>query len=69
MIIISVNTAKAETIKWETIRYKIISNSYDVQLSRVDIDICKAKILGSTEFMNITSIIKVYPSKIIKQYI
>lgn len=37
----------AKTIDWSTTLNQIIENSYDLQLSKVDIDISKANILGA----------------------
>ncbi|MGN0005257.1 MAG: TolC family protein [Candidatus Gastranaerophilaceae bacterium] len=41
------NTVSAKTINWETTRDKIVSHAYQVELSKIDVDISKAKILGA----------------------
>lgn len=46
-IIIHSNFVKAETINWETTRNEVLKNAYDVQLSKIDINISKAKITGA----------------------
>jgi len=48
LILITItNTATAKTIEWNTTLNKVLENSYDVQLSKVDVGISKAKILGA----------------------
>lgn len=41
------NTVSAKTINWETTRDQIVSHAYQVELSKIDVDISKAKILGA----------------------
>lgn len=48
LILLSIqNTCIGKTITWETTRDKIVSNAYQVELSKIDVDIAKAKILGA----------------------
>ena len=41
------NTVSAKTITWETTREQIVSHAYQVELSKIDVDISKTKILGA----------------------
>lgn len=41
------NTVSAKTINWETTRDQIVSHAYQVELSKIDVDISKTKILGA----------------------
>ena len=48
LILLSIqNTCIGKTITWETTRDKIVSNAYQVELSKIDVDIAKAKILSA----------------------
>jgi len=47
LLVLSVINAEAQTIDWETTRNKILENAYDVQLSQLDIDISKSKIMNA----------------------
>lgn len=47
ILILIQNTVSAKTITWETTRDQIVSHAYQVELSKIDVDISKTKILGA----------------------